>query len=439
MTTLFIANDIDESLWIRGDSRAWSQRALWMIQPGDSVILPAEADELFLQSVCDAKGFNSAEVTIVRAPEGRYGQKVLDPIALLRPDFIAKIRSLADGTVSVFPLFPSASLMPFLEELRLEGCLPGAGFIGQSGGNTANSKAFFRAIAVSQEVPIVKGYVAYSRAEAQLFLERIMATSSAAVVKRSHSGAGAGNQLVTSRAIDRSRAGLRSQYELTGNSSTEIQQYLDDRWEWASHDGRYPVVIERFADPQESFYIEYLVEEDGPTLLGTGTLHYVDSLIQREEADVIPQILDARQRQKVMSHAARLGRAYYNVGYRGIACFDALIDAEGDVMFTECNARTTTGTHLHWGIKPLVDGQTTLEQYTSPHHLPHLSTDKVLGVLRTLGLHFDQASGAGILLTMPPSPDPAIPGFLYACVNTTENERHEFLAGIEAAVALQGS
>ncbi len=379
------------------------------------VILPCDVDELFVKHV-DAVTGRYASPRILRAPAGRYGDRVLDPLALTQPTFLQTVRNLtASHEVDYCPLFPSAQLLPFYEAVSGELAHRDSDFLRLGGANLANSKAYFHLLARMAGASTPRAVVAYSKDEAVAHSQALLNEVGAAVVKRAHAGAGAGNELLSLRVEDTSHLGVPAQRVL--DEPEGVQQYFDERWEWASNAGHYPVVIEEFVHASGCGYVEFDIRDAGPSMAGYGTLIYSNSRISQEIVGRLPGgLTDA---SSLFSDSGRLAEALFRFGYRGNACFDFVETREGGFAFTECNARTTTGSHLY-RLASVTSGDP-LIQHSAELHWPWISTADILSTIQDLGLAFDRATGRGVLLTIPAAPDSRMRGFLYASVGVEDD------------------
>ena len=380
---LIVANEIDETFWFRKEGRAWAQRSLWFADPGDVVILPAAANTRFSEQVSTTLGFASGP-EILQAPPGRYGDKVLDPLALTDSQFLRRMRSRLRGEASVqfLSLFPSPALIPFCEAVGLNMGEVSPKFLELGGINAANSKAIFHLLAMSSETPTPEAVVAYSAAEASALSRRLLNTYGAVVVKRAHAGGGAGNELISLTSRDVSHLGIRGNV-LVADARDAVAAYFHERWEWASSGGRYPVVIEEFVETQASGYIDFLINQSGSNFLGHGELAFQDVRIVHEYFGKYPSAL-ARPLEAVAG-AKRLADSLQRLGYRGHAEFDFVVRANGDHVFTECNARSmgqvtgqltgTSGSHLYRIREALDVDANQIVQHAVSSAWPWISTE----------------------------------------------------------------
>lgn len=427
---LIIANDFDDNVWLRGDSRAWSHRALWLAEPGDVVVLPDEPDPEFVQHVARARSVDVDTYQIVSAPGGARDRQVVDSNALLGGVFGAELAALLSGrSWRVELLWPSAQILRFVRRLDADLVYPGAEFFSQGGGNFVNSKAVFRCVAAGLGVRILEGGVAFDPSESVQLSSELLVKFDCVVVKKSHAGAGAGNRLLAFEEKDRSGVGIRTAWVLDSNSPEALEKFWASTWEWASYGNRYPVVVERFAAVDSSVYVEFEFEEWGAEVSGYGTLEYAQSIIQAEFVDKWPVGLSPLVSARILAESVKLAGAFWGMGYRGTGCFDAVVE-NGEIFFTEFNARSTSGTHLHRSIKSL-GANARVVQHLTPLDTPYHTTDAILRVLRELDLEFNEVKGNGIVLCMPASPDSHASGFLFASIGLTDNDVQRFFSRLQ--------
>ncbi|MEV8037715.1 hypothetical protein [Streptomyces sp. NPDC086182] len=90
---ILIGNHIDPSIRERHDMRAWTQRLLWFARPGDLLILCCEPDTAFVDYALAHTGVKREELTVLAAPAGAWGDRLLDPASLTVPAFVEQVRA----------------------------------------------------------------------------------------------------------------------------------------------------------------------------------------------------------------------------------------------------------------------------------------------------------------------------------------------------------
>ncbi|WP_432158076.1 peptide ligase PGM1-related protein [Streptomyces sp. bgisy153] len=412
---ILVGNHIDPSIRARGDMRAWTQRLVWFARPGDLLVLCCEPDDAFLDYALAHTGVKRSELAVLVAPAGAWGDKLLDPASLTAPAFVKAVRAALDaaggpGAVSkVFALWPSGAVARFAAALGIEDRFPGAAFFAQGGGEIGNNKANFRALAAAAGVPILPGRVCRSRAEAITATGELLESSGggAVVVKQAHNGAGVGNQLLVrdlQLAVD--HVGARHLHHLAPGEDG-ITAYWDQRWSWASEDGRWPVVIETFAAGADAVYSEHYAADTGSEPTEMGRLLYVGRRLSHQ---VVP--LDGvsdQVRAALLDGGTRLTEAYRAFGYRGHLSADALVLPDESVVFTEVNAQVSGSLHIYQQIaRHIVGVAAAPRRQVVEYHVPPTWTvpdfGTFLAALDETGLTYDPATRTGVIVSMPAIP-----------------------------------
>ena len=341
---ILIGNHIDPAIRDRGDLRAWTQRVLWFARDGDAVVLSCDPDRDFLAYATALTGTDPRSLAFFKVPQGAHGEGLIDPQCLASPGFAGQVRGVLGrerlaATLEVFALWPSAGVSAFAGHLGIGDRFPGAGFFAQGGGELCNSKAVFRALAATAGVAVPEGAVCRSPREAAAAMRDLLAIRGGTVVKQAHNGAGAGNQLVVlDSSLAAGHAGARHLHQL-GDDRDAVVAYWESRWDWASAQGRFPVVIEELVPHVVSAYSEHYAAGTGTTPTGTGTLHYAERRLARQA--VPPRTLDDAVRAQLLDGGARLAGTYRDVGYRGYLSADVVITLDGRPVFTEVNAQVS--------------------------------------------------------------------------------------------------
>lgn len=429
---ILVGNHIDGSIRVGTNMSAAVQRILWFAHDGDLIVLPAAPDSEYLAHVTGYTGVDPSTLRFHTAPPGEHGSSLLDPLSLLDPAFLASVR--ADLTVEVsevFPLWPSAGVARFAIALGLADRLPGYAFTVQGGGEPANSKAHFRALAAAAGVPIAAGTVCRSRAEAEQALTELLECTGGAVVKQAHNGSGNGNRLVfTGTALPAGHVGARH-LSVLRHSLRAVQDFWAEHWAWATADNRFPVVIEEFVPDAVSVYTEYRITDCSVTRTGAGILDYADRVLSKQVVPLRPADLGATTYRNLIAGGEQLAEVWRAFGYRGYLSADAVVDQVGRVTFTEVNAQVSGSPHLYEVIAgQLVRASDPPERVVAEYEVPAdwgvSSVAEFVAGARRAGCAYDRASRTGALVSTAPL---RVAGrsteFMYCIAYGTSGERDE--------------
>ncbi|MEZ0109046.1 hypothetical protein ABH920_003056 [Catenulispora sp. EB89] len=414
---LLIANAVDSALWLGRDARDWSQRVFWFADDGDLVVVSDTPDASFVRHVAAVKFIDSDRIAVVTCPPGPRGNRVIQVESLTHSSFIADMSPHAERITEVFSLFPSALVSECAAVLGLTDRTPGAAFFAQGGTEMANSKAVFRALAAAADVVIAPGFVCHTEADAARALSSITESGHCAMVKRAHSGAGFGNEMVLRPGSSSpANIGARHEYRLS-DTPDAVRTYWRSRWSWASSESRFPVIVEELQSVQTTMYVEVQVTDEACAIVGTGVLSYEEGGIVCETLGN-PGLADPALDQASGS-ALRLAEIYRSIGYRGLLSLDGIVTDSGKVMSTEVNARTTSGSHLHHLIeRGVVPAHTTVRQRRAEPGWDIRSTEHFLEGLAKAGITFDPTIGLGVFLVSPVAPVVGSDSFLYCTVSS---------------------
>lgn len=423
---ILVANHIDDSIRVRGDMRAWTQRIFWFAREGDLVVVSAQPDEQFLRFATALTGVDPSTLRIHVAPPGRYDQRLLDPASLTDKRFVQDVAGDVSEVSEIFALWPSAQVARFAAALGLSDRLPGADFFVQGGGELVNNKSYFRALAAARGVHIARGAVCRSVDEAIAATTALLTGTGAVVVKQAHNGAGVGNQIVVRRDdLESGHVGARHIHRL-GPGDGEIERYWAQRWDWASANDRFAVVVEEFRPQSMSVYSEHYVDDTGVRPTETGILLYVNRRLSHQ---IVPlRRVDEETRHRLVDRGTQLAEAYRAVGYRGHLSADAIVDSGGDVIFTEVNAQVSGSLHIYDVIAHrIVDTAAEPERSVVEHHVPPTwavaDFDDFMGAVDELGCGYDPDSRTGVIVSMPIIPlEPNRAQFLF-CIAYGSDEQ----------------
>jgi hypothetical protein len=393
------------------DLRSWTQRILWFVRPGDTILASTEPDHDFAQYVHQTLGYPSLTPAIVLSG-GRFDGKFLDPITVL--EHFTSHTHAYDDVVAFWPGSWLADLISLTA--RAADCQQHT-FFRSGGGELLNSKAGFRLLAAGLGLPLPDGAVCHTPDAMRRVLHQFITAGQTAVVKRSHAAAGTGNEIITpGNYCNLQTAGGR--HLSTAATSDEVSRYVSQRWPWASEDDRHPVVVEEFVPNSTSIYIEYILAEHGLSSAVCGELRYRDRWLVEES---VP--LDATNHpvDRLRTASQAYAQFVWQLGYRGPLGLDAVHQpSTGRVVFTEANTRVSGSTHLYQVFQKLAAHPALVEvtQCQAPDHWTVGSTAEFLDKLQAADLLAQAGHDHGVLLVHPIIDRISTQKFLYAVLHT---------------------
>jgi hypothetical protein len=437
---ILIGNHIDDTLLSQRDQRAFSQRIFWFAKDHDLVILSSDPDAEFLGYVSSLTGLDIGSLAICITPPGKFEGRLFDPDTLGDERFVLEVAERLRGrppVTEIFALWPSAQVAELGVALGLPDAMPGARFFQQQGDELANNKGNFRAFAAAAGVPIAEGAVCRSPTHAEQVMTRLLEMGPV-MVKQAHNGAGRGNQLVAAAGrAPQEHPGAAQVCELPAGAGA-VAAYWKQHWGWASAGGRLPVVVERFVPGASTIYAEFHADDAGVRHTEAGSLGFAGG---RLVAETVPlRNVSDGVRERLLSLGARLARTYWSFGYRGHMSADALVDAAGNVTFTELNARIGASLHLYQALAQDIvqvnrNPARTVTQYVSPQTWKLRSVGQFLDAAAQAEVDYDRSTRTGVIACMALAGEPGAGGLLFCIAHADDAGRQEMLQRLDARLA----
>lgn len=402
MPRLLVANDIEELLvnataLQRKGLGWWSQRLLWFIQDNDILVLPENPDSVYLEYIARITGTRLDTIRIVVPPGDRHGTESVSPERLRAPALREALERAIEGREvdAIVPLCPTAGVAALARSLRLEHVLPGAAFMSQGGGSLANSKVVFRSIAAGAGVPIAAGGVASEPWEAETLVTAMFAQGYPVMVKRDFDQGCKGNEVLSPREGIEPH-GARRGLVLSGGA--DVTNYFSEGWSWLTNGGRHRVVVERYHPQSRALFAEFNLTDQGVEFAGQGEL----IAVPMPDGQVMP-VLNASSVAiaELVDGGHRLSASLRMMGYRGVVSADAILTADGKILFTEYNGRITGSTHIYAIVGARVVGPEAARHRILVHRdgwsVPSLQA--AIEKIDVAGLAYDATTKTGVLVT----------------------------------------
>ncbi|MDN0193983.1 peptide ligase PGM1-related protein [Streptomyces sp. S.PNR 29] len=432
MVRLLVANDFIEDLAGVADARLkkngwWAQRLVWFARDDDVLVMTSMPEDDYLDYVTAMTGTRRSTLRVVVPPSGRLGTSVLTADRLMNHDFLADLRAaLAGRTIDqVLSLHPDEAVAALARSLDASGALSGYGFIDQGGGQLANSKAAFRAVAAGVGAPVPAGGVCATRREAEELISGLL-DDGPVILKQDLRVGGRGNEIIS--AVE-GVTPVGAQRSVVLADRPALHTYLAERWDWLTSRGRSRFVAERYFPGSQAVFAEFSITDDAVDCAGQGEM--VSAPMAKAEI-IPPPGLKPEMTSDLLDGGRRLAEALRAMGYRGLLSADAIITQQGQVLFTEYNGRITGSTHIYEIIGRHIVGA----DYAEARVLLEIDGWEVpsfragVRLLEDSGLAYDAASRTGVVLAMPFNP--SVGTIRYVVVAETLDIARERAQALEA-------
>lgn len=428
---ILLASDFGDDLRPRPGAAWWAQRVFWFAEPGDVVVVPDYPEKEFAAYALGLLNVDPGSVGVVYVDTGSAGK--LNRANLLTSEVLGAVRDFvadAGEVEEVMMLCPTVLGIDFVEALGLPADLvSGGGFLSQGGGQLANSKALFRAVARGNGVPTASGGVSSGFTETAEAVSRLLAASSSVILKKEYMSGGTGNYLVS---LDERTRRNGAKYHITLGSPADVPDWLRESWPELTDQGQHRFVFESYHAGSRACFAEFKIGND-IALSGTGEMNYLP--LAASQTIPFPDI-ETVHGTALVEGGRTIAEAYQAMGYRGYLSADAILTPTGQVLFTEANARITGSTHIYVGVGERLLGvgyakSRYLIDRIWPDDWRAASFGSALTALSESGILFDEQRQEGVVLC---SPLDRRDNTIMHCIVTTNPENgagyHEMLEKI---------
>ncbi|WP_052685253.1 peptide ligase PGM1-related protein [Lentzea aerocolonigenes] len=373
---------------------AQGQRMIWSAGPGDVVVLPFHPAPGFLAYVTDLLGFGPDDVHVLVPPEGKLTD-VLTSDRLEAPAFVAELGEVITerGIRQVEAFYLDDYVNRLINRLGLTA--DGFAFVDQGGNELLNSKVVFRAIAAGIGLPLADGIVTDVADDAIEFLCGLLGTGRSAIVKQDVHVAGLGNEILSPA------AGIEAQGALHWKvlpSRESLVAHVGERWSWYTSGLRRRVVLEEYLPGSVSLWGEADISADGVEVFGHGQIRLAP-ILDGVVIPAPPEASGAPAFPGFLADLARLAEAMRAMGYRGLTNIDAMLTADGRIVFNEFNARHGGSTHLFRIGQRVIGGDHLTERcLIERRDCAFPEFPEALRVLGDRGLAYDPATRTGVII-----------------------------------------
>lgn len=399
---VLLASDFDDDLRPRPGASWWAQRIFWFAEPGDIIVVPDYPEKEFAAYALGLLGVDPGSLGVVYVDTGSAGK--LTRANLLAGEVVRAVRDLiaeAGEVEEVIMLCPTVLGVDFAQALGLASDLVSGGcFLSQGGGQLANSKALFRAVARGNGVPTASGRVSGGFDETVDAVARLLSASSSVILKKEYMSGGSGNYLLT---LDDKTRQNGAKYYVTLSSEAALRDWMRESWAELTDQGQHRFVLESYHAGSRACFAEFKIGDDAVALSGTGEMKYEP--LAASQTIPLPDVESAHG-SALVTGGRRIAEAYQAMGYRGYLSADGIVTPTGQVFFTEANARITGSTHIYVGIGERLLGA----GYAETHYLidriwPEtwraVSFRDALEKLSEAGILFDDERQDGVVLCSP--------------------------------------
>lgn len=317
-------------------------RFLWLLEPGDAILLPKPPADGFLSYLAGVKkiDINSLHVVILG---DKYSS--LDSSFFSEANLIERLQTIITSPLEwkIQTCYFNKEIADLAEKLQIELDPKWRMFVESDLVKQANSKAEFRSISIGNNIPIPEGRVCLTQQELSASIQRLLKITGQVIIKQEYNASSKGNVGI----------GLNEQYHFVGiietiilNKDKCINEVANQLWLKYADSRNKLLIVEVYYPNKGSFTVQFFSSPRGQEVVLSG---YSEILMEGRWVGVQmpPRILSQEQTKALIAHSKQYARIMQERGYQGYLCCDAILTEDDEILFTEINVRPGAETHAY--------------------------------------------------------------------------------------------
>jgi len=320
----------------------YNLRFLWLLEPGDAILLPKLPAKEFLSYLAKIKKIDLDTLHLVI-----LGNKhvCLNSAAFSDLNLIANLQKIitSPSEWNIQACYFNREIAMLAEKLQLRinpewKTLVESDFI-----RHANSKSEFRKISINNNIPIPEGIVCSNQEALATSLKNLLKITGQVIIKQEYNASGKGNIGVS----------FSKNYYFVGVIKTIIlkedqciNEIAHQLWADSINSRNTSLIVEVYHSNKGGFTAQFLSLPRGQEPL---LLSYSEILMQLRwvGVQIPPRALSAEQTKALISYSKQFACIIQKRGYQGYLCCDAILTDDDRILFTEINVRPGAETHAY--------------------------------------------------------------------------------------------
>jgi len=403
----------------------YNLRFMWLLEPGDAILLSKPLAKGFLSYLAKVKQIDPNALHIVKLDNKHVS---LNSAALSDPDLIMQLQKIikSPSEWNIQAGYFSLEIAVLAENLQLTIDSEWKTFIESGLIRLANSKAEFRKMSISNNIPIPEGRICLTQDDLSEVLKQMLNVTGQVILKQEYNAGGRGN-IGISFSKNKHFVGVMKVITLKEDQCiNEIAYQL-----WSDHINSFNklFVAEVYYPNKGTFTAQFWSPPRGqePMLLS-----YSEILMESRwvGVQIPPGTLSSEETEDLLKYSKQFACIMQERGYQGYLCCDAIVTNDDKILFTEINVRPGAETHA----------------YVLSQHLFGVGYENKMTVLTRNGLKtncfittFQQLKEENLLLNNENNTGKNT-GIVVLTVDDTDSKQFEYLIAapnLESALALE--
>ncbi|MBA3662050.1 MAG: hypothetical protein H0W64_10000 [Gammaproteobacteria bacterium] len=312
----------------------YNLRFLWLLEPGDAILLPKNPNKDFLTYFANIKNIDLSSLHLVILNDNH---PVVCSAALSNPNLIAQLKTIMSNPSAwhIEACYFNSKVLALSEKLHLTINSAWKKFIAEDLVRTANSKVEFRKVAERLSIPIAEGSICLTQESLIASIKELLKITGQVIIKQNYNTSGKGNIGVTF-SEEQQFVGVAKTMILNADSSIdELATQI-----WAAYINSYNtlLILEVYYPNKGTFTAQLWIGSQGEE---PEVLNFSEIRMQKNWIGVLlaPHLLSSDNINELLACSKHLAKNLQMQGYRGYICCDAILTKEDKILFTEMNAR----------------------------------------------------------------------------------------------------
>lgn len=320
----------------------YNLRFLWLLEPGDAILLPKPPTKGFLSYLAKIKQIDPDTLHLVIL-ENKHAS--LNSAALSDPILIAQLREIitAPSKWSIQACYFNQEIAALAEKLHLTLNSEWKKLIESDFIHRINSKAEFRKIAISNNIPIPEGTVCSSQEDLANSLRNLLKITGQVIIKQEYNASGRGNIGISFSKNQHFVGVIKTIIIENDQGINEIAHQL-----WSEHinSENNLFVAEVYYPNKGTFTAQFWSPQIGeePALVSHSEILMESRWVG---VQIPPQTLLPERTKTLITYSKQFACILQELGYQGYLCCDAILTNDDKIVFTEINVRPGAETHAY--------------------------------------------------------------------------------------------
>jgi hypothetical protein len=320
----------------------YNLRFLWLLEPGDAILLPKLPAKGFLSYLAKIKKIDPDALHLIVLDKKHQS---LSSEALSDCNLIGQLQKIIHTPEDwrIQACFFTPEMLVLCEKLHIKVTPHWKRLISADFIYHANSKAEFRRVSSNHHIPVAEGVICLNVAALHESFQLLLKITGQIIIKQDYNASGKGNIGV----------GMSEHQDFVGviqkiliSKDDDMEETAKQVWSLLINSCNKQLIVEVYYPNKGTFTAQFWVPPKGQA---TTLLNYSEIRMDSRwvGVQIPPQILACDEVDSLVAYSKQFANILQARGYEGYLCCDAILTVEKGILFTEINVRPGAETHAY--------------------------------------------------------------------------------------------